>query len=142
MKIAVLAYAAGLIDGEGHIGLVRRNQSRLRKPLLSVSNTEIALLKFLRCHFGGAVILNKEETPRTATCWEWHLFGDPLLRLLPKLIPLMRDRKKLARARMLVRGYKKVGNPRGVNYTPEKRERRLRFEKDFMALPTQRSRYK
>ena len=49
------AYIAGLIDGEGTITLTRLHTNENRRLVISIANTELALLKFViehprRCH--------------------------------------------------------------------------------------------
>lgn len=132
-----LAYAAGLIDGEGHITILTRGKNPWRKPFLCVANTEKELVRFLQQRFGGGIYIQRR--PNKKEVHVWRLLGNPCLALLPKLIPFMRDKKKLARARMLVKEYPKYSNPRGVSYTARRRLAKHRFEERFLGLPTQNS---
>ena len=49
------AYIAGLIDGEGTIGLVRKHRNDHRQLGISISSTEPALLEFVQSACGTGV---------------------------------------------------------------------------------------
>ncbi|MGH8618677.1 MAG: LAGLIDADG family homing endonuclease, partial [Burkholderiales bacterium] len=63
-KAAVLsptdaAYLAGLIDGEGTIGLTRRHRNDQRQVVVSISNTERPLLEWVLLTVGAGKITGK-----------------------------------------------------------------------------------
>jgi hypothetical protein len=47
------AYIAGLIDGEGTITLTREHRGENRRLVVSIANTELALLNFVRQPVGA-----------------------------------------------------------------------------------------
>jgi LAGLIDADG-like domain len=53
------AYIAGLIDGEGSITLTQEHRNERRQLVVSIANTELALLKFVRQAAGAGRITRK-----------------------------------------------------------------------------------
>ena len=79
-----MAYLAGIIDGEGNLGVYFRS-SRHRgtgqktpavsyAPRLQVSNTNREIIMWLIATFGGS-LLYKKGTKRCKPQWRWHLNG-------------------------------------------------------------------
>ncbi len=117
-----LAYAAGLIDGEGSVVLHR--SGRWRCPGLSVTSTSIELLEWLQNEFGGGVSSKNEKRPKHSPAWQWRLSGPATMKLLPLLIPYLKEKKKLARARHIIQ-----------NFALAKAEgKRAEFEETFYSL--------
>lgn len=56
------AYIAGLIDGEGTITLSRLHANENRRLVISIANTEIQLLEFVRNETGVGKITRKRRT--------------------------------------------------------------------------------
>jgi hypothetical protein len=56
------AYIAGLIDGEGTITLTRLHVGENRRLVVSIANTELALLGFVRDEVGVGKITRKKES--------------------------------------------------------------------------------
>jgi len=46
------AYVAGIIDGEGTIGLTRIHPNENRRPVVSISSTERPLLEYIKSVVG------------------------------------------------------------------------------------------
>ena len=42
------AYLAGIVDGEGTITLTRTHRGERRRPVVSISSTELSLLQYVR----------------------------------------------------------------------------------------------
>ena len=92
------AYLAGLIDGEGCLYV---------KPLtafprlyhfggLSVTNTHLATLTWLKERFGGNIRI-KARTGNQIPCGEWSIHGaDAIRSLLKRLLPYLRIKKEQA----------------------------------------------
>lgn len=100
LKKETLAYAAGLIDGEGSILLHR--SGKWRCPGISVSSTSLELLEWLRNTFGGYISDKKEKRPNHSQAWQWRLSSPSTMALLPKLLPYLRERKKILRAKHIL----------------------------------------
>ena len=78
--IRQLAYLAGVIDGEGTIGIYhnkKRNEYRLK---VYVVNTDERLIRWLQDNFGGYVYSRVSvKNPHWKRKYEWHLLDDELL---------------------------------------------------------------
>ncbi len=77
------AYLAGIIDGEGTITLTRTHRGENRRPVVSISSTELPLLEYVRLVVGAGKITNKRRT-RTyhSPSFAYSLFSRQALTLL------------------------------------------------------------
>lgn len=66
------AYFAGLIDGEGYIGLRRRKNRITLQPWIKVNMTCLTTVTALSEHFGGNV-RKRKTPPRNKPQWVWVL---------------------------------------------------------------------
>ena len=53
------AYLAGIIDGEGTVTLTRTHRGENRRPVVSISSTELPLLLYVRSVIGAGRITGK-----------------------------------------------------------------------------------
>jgi hypothetical protein len=60
----IAAYIAGLIDGEGTITLTRLHARENRRLVVSIANTEIELLNYVRAQVAPARSPASESLPR------------------------------------------------------------------------------
>lgn len=128
-----LAYLAGLVDGEGSVGLLRDHGGPFRAPILSICNTDRALVDFAREIFGGVITTSKPRKAHHKTKYEWKLRYQAAVAALRILLPYMRETEKVRRARMLVNGFAWFTKRNG-KYTPRERQMKLLFEKRFLNL--------
>lgn len=76
LTIAQAAYIAGLVDGEGHIGLAKmkskqRGMASTYSPRVDVANTKHALLLWCKLTTGiGEVKVSGQRSNRTDYSWE------------------------------------------------------------------------
>ncbi|HET8552096.1 MAG TPA: LAGLIDADG family homing endonuclease [Gammaproteobacteria bacterium] len=127
------AYIAGLIDGEGTITLTREHRNENRRLVVSISNTEMPILKFAREAIGAGKITNKctysdEHTPS----YVYKLTNRKALSLLDQIVDYLRSYKRL-RAALALEHYLAV-TPRNGYYTPELRAARQDFENKFLGI--------
>lgn len=115
--IAVISYLAGIIDGEGSIGIEHLspdNKSRKKDYYncrLTVINTDEPLMKLLKTYFGGSYDQRKKIDGRKI-CYRWHVFGKRLETAINELIPHLRIKKPQA---LIVMQYRKtVGKQDGM----------------------------
>ncbi len=95
-----IAYAAGLLDGEGSIMMLRPGPRRARRPELSISMTERAPVQAVCDALGGFI----RESPRPVgrkTIYCWRLQGVPALDALARLRPYIVIERRRALAGML-----------------------------------------
>ena len=127
------AYLAGIIDGEGTITLTRTHRGENRRPVLSISSTEYALLNYVRTTIGAGRISGKVRSrPHHSPSFAYVITGRQALAVLSQVAPYLRT-YKLERARLLLDEYVAV-TPRNGRYTAEQRARRAAFETRFFSI--------
>lgn len=100
MDINTLGYLAGVIDGEGHIGIEktkRNNKARYISPRympnVCVINTSKELIDWLQRKWGGSVnVRSKKMTswrPHWKTCYRWRLNQGRIAEFLTAIRPYM-----------------------------------------------------
>jgi len=88
-----LAYLAGIIDGEGTIGIYYHKGRNSYRVKIYVVNTYKPLIDWLGSVFGGFVYQRTHKTWKTK--YEWHL-GEDAMDLLKSLIPYLKIKKEQA----------------------------------------------
>jgi hypothetical protein len=127
------AYLAGIIDGEGTITLTRTHRCENRRPVVSISSTELPLLCYVRSVVGAGRITNKARTrAHHSPSFAYVLLSRQALTLLGQVAQYLRTYKS-ERARLLLEEYVQV-TPRNGRYTAEQREARRRLEDRFFAI--------
>lgn len=125
----VLAYTAGLVDGEGSLGLEPHSGTRFKGPYLSVPSTTKAMIDWLLAnHPGGIVSYRANRTPTSRPAWVWRMRGDKALALMERLRPYMIEPDKCGRVDLLLAEYKAL-TPRNGKYTPAMVEAKLDLER-------------
>lgn len=90
MSVPDAAYLAGLIDGEGSVMLVRRQNggAHLR---LTIANTDRAILEWTAEATGvGGVYLQRKATERTKASYSWRAHGDGAASVIRQVRPYLR----------------------------------------------------
>lgn len=127
------AYLAGIIDGEGTVTLTRTHRGENRRPVVSISSTELPLLIYVRSVIGAGRITNKRRARvHHSPSFAYTLFSRQALSLLGRISSYLRT-YKCERARLLVDEYLLV-TPRNGRYTPHQRQARQEFEDRFFAI--------
>lgn len=90
------AYLAGFLDGEGCFSLVKHKNAQVKRgfhwqPLLSVGQMGKELLKWIRDKIGGGTI-SAGQPPMYILV----LTSGPIRRILPKILPYLRNKKEEA----------------------------------------------
>ncbi len=110
MKKAIASYIAGIIDGEGSIHIVTDKNKRLNrlrlKPEISISNTKIELLEYLKDNIPMSFIISKKQRnnykhsfkfSKTKVIYELRITSySQLKQTLPFLIPYLLIKKEQA----------------------------------------------
>ena len=125
-------YAAGLIDGEGTIGLERiRAASLFRAPYVSVSSTTFELMCWLSNNFGGYTSTHKVYKETHKQSWLWKVRAhEQLFPLLEGITPLLKVPEKKYRAELILWEYRELTKRNG-KYTADERKAKEYFEKRF-----------
>lgn len=127
-----LPYTAGLIDGEGTITLSKLNSGEFRSPVVSVTSTSYELLDFLKIEFGGHICKQKVYKSHHKQSWSWKLRHDQAVELCTILIPFLKEKSKLKRAKLIHKFYKKL-TPRNGKYSDSLKKKKIQFEKLFFS---------
>ena len=132
MNLADRAYIAGIIDGEGTITLVRKHINENYSPEVSVANTNLNLLNWLKKKTDGGVILKKQKrSERHSDAYTWKLRGNKALDLLSKVQELLIIKKQ--HAELLLRNYKEY-TPRNGRYTSEQLQNKMKLVAEIRKL--------
>lgn len=131
MKETIIAYIAGIIDGEGSILLNNRSskKSTHRHPRITVANTSYELLLFLKSNLGGSICKKKVYKSHHKQSWCWSL-GSNVIKILELILPYLTITEKIYRAKLIINEYKSV-TPRNGKYTNDLLLKKLDFENRF-----------
>lgn len=94
-----LAYLAGIIDGEGHIGIAgsKKPSNRIDWVLrLSISNTSEELMDWLDETFGHIVTTKYKRLHRRAHVMVWRTSGRQTQEILRLVLPYLRIKREQA----------------------------------------------
>lgn len=124
-KIAYLSYFAGIIDGEGCIGIEHLSPNKTRKKdyytcRLTVINTNEDIMKLLVHYFKGSYDIRKRIEGRKK-CFRWHVFGPDLEIALNQLLPHLFIKKSQA---LIVLQYRETVGKTGWNVSDEVLQKR------------------
>ncbi len=126
----IIAYTAGLVDGEGTITLTRITRGKQRAPCVTVSSTTIELLNFMKEHYGGTIVKLRHVNAKWKQAWHWQVSYNRAVVMLKEITPYLLEPSKRRRAELIIRDYKSV-TPRNGKYTPELLEARAAFDAEF-----------
>jgi hypothetical protein len=104
-----IAYLAGIVDGEGSIGIELLSPTKNRKKnyyvcRLTVINTYKPLMERLVKTFKGQYD-ERKAIPNRKTCYRWHVFGNDMENALNILLPYLEEKKQQA---LLILEYRKT----------------------------------
>jgi hypothetical protein len=126
-------YMAGLMDGEGTVGIARDTSWRFRSPYVSLTSTTYELVEWCKENFGGCISNQKVRQDNWKQSWSWRVRNKKdLTDLIRGIEPYMLEPAKKARIKMLLEEYPLV-TPRNGKYTDEMRLAKEAFELKFMA---------
>jgi hypothetical protein len=128
------AYAAGILDGEGSIQLIRVRKSRWPSPTVSVASTDRELLEWLRTRAGGTIVKKRVYRPQHSTSYDWKLTDRRALRFLEIVRPFLVIRRKIVRCNLLLSDYIAC-TPRNGRYSREMAARKRELIERFASLP-------
>jgi len=126
-----LAYAAGIIDGEGTITLANnRNNTEFRHPVVSVSSTSRELLEFMEENYGGSISKHKTYKKSHKTSYSWSLTFNDAVDFLSEIQTFLKEKEKLHRSKLIVEHYRDL-TPKNGKYSTEVKERKLKLQEEF-----------
>ena len=126
-----LAYVAGLIDGDGSVGVAcqRRGSQKDRWSYyasVTIGMTEPAkpILEWIHQEWGGSLHSHKTAGEKECPAWQWRVTGDKAQAILRKLLPHLRLKGPQARLALEVeriRASLPRTNNGGSDWTPQAR---------------------
>lgn len=132
------AYLAGLIDGEGTIGLTRRHTGENRQLVLSIANTEAEILQWVLDRTGVGKITRKRISRAHHTpSHTYSVANRQALDILKQISPYLQSRKK-QRAELALTEYVRL-TPRNGRYSAETVVARRLFEARFLSIGSRAS---
>lgn len=129
----IVAYIAGIIDGEGTIALSRKKKTTHRLLEITISSTEYKLLKWVLDTIGVGTIIKKRSYKRNhAISWVYYIRSQQAFNLLQQVLPYLQTYKR-KRAKLVLANYNKL-TPRNGKYSKKILTQRKKFIKSFFAI--------
>lgn len=128
----MLAYAAGLFDGEGSITIQRSNNTF--SLVVRVTSTDRPIVDFLLLHFGGwiGVQTPNKNVKNCRPCWFWGIQSKAASLFLARIAPFLVIKK--SQADLAAEFQARIG-ARGVNrLTPEEVTTRETYKRRLVEL--------
>lgn len=96
---------AGIVDGEGSIGL-RWRQHRYVMPILQVTNTRLDLLEWIANRFIGQIYNNREPREGRKPLFMWQQWGKSSQDTIRLILPYLVIKREQAELALTVRRFK------------------------------------
>jgi hypothetical protein len=131
-----LAYVAGLIDGEGCIGIQSSNKGAQYYVEITIGMTEKArtLLDQVQQNYGGTVTHHRRKTQQWANAWKWRIGGDAALTFLEMIAPYLVLKSQQAQLALKLRAIcsQMQAHPNGTKKWTEPLRKEAQALKDAM----------
>lgn len=118
------AYLAGIVDGEGTVTLTKHHKNETPTPRLSVANTNLQLLNWIKARVGGVIVSKRKYKSHHANSYVWYVCQDRAINLLNEIKKFLMIKRK--HADLITDEYKKVTHRAG-RYTPEMLSRKYQL---------------
>ena len=96
----VLAYMAGIIDGEGCILIGRKSQGKGKSPrltlIVNIVNTNEWLIQWIKMQFGGNIRNRFPPNPNAKMIWTWRVESKKAMELLKLVLPYLQIKRPQA----------------------------------------------
>lgn len=97
----ILAYMAGIVDGEGHVKVTLRNKNPM--PLIRIGMTDKECVQLFAHHFGGKLSFREIKRGNRKPYWDWGVVGRRAGAIAFVLLPYMRIEKKITQMQRMVK---------------------------------------
>jgi hypothetical protein len=99
MKIEILAYTAGITDGEGYIGIRKGKPKPNRKNFsydltVAIAMTDKNIIEWIYDNFGGGSCFSKLRNPQHKSIYRWAIWNNEAEIFLRKIQPFVRVKSK------------------------------------------------
>ena len=133
-----LAYAAGLIDGEGSIHIeVTKGKWYAPRMCLGMTLPAKIVMETYHRQYGGTIRVMRAATEKWEEAWMWYVHGPDAVRFLTDILPYLRIKKRHAELAIRV-GQIRDNLPKRKNgqakWTEEAREECARIKMAVAAL--------
>ena len=133
LTISDAAYIAGLVDGEGTVTLTRKHRNENHQLVLSISNTDFALLRYVYETVGAGEITAKRTTsPNHTPSYTYAIYNRQALSLLKQLLPYLRTYKS-RRASLILKHHVSLTRRNG-KYTEEQLNQQRPFVETVLSI--------
>ena len=111
------AWAAGIVDGEGYIGIYPRKDFDSYHTEVTVANTDKKMVDKLKSLWGGVVFLRKSRGDKYKDIFEWQIKHRGIVPFLKNILPFLVVKKEKAllllelQTRMSCKNYRRRGIP-------------------------------
>jgi hypothetical protein len=116
VNLAERAYTAGIIDGEGTITLSRKHRNNTHSPEITVANTDLRLLEWLKKRLGGLIKKKVRKLPQHNQAYTWIVRNDRAIEVMKEIEDFLIIKRK--HSELITRKYKAC-TPRNGKYTEE-----------------------
>jgi hypothetical protein len=124
-------YVAGIIDGEGTVTMgIKRDNSKFRMPIISVSSTTLAILTFMKERYGGSISTHKVYKEHHKQSWSWKVTYNGAIRVCNDIDGILLEPDKQRRVSLLINKYPLVTKRNG-KYSASEIENKREFEREF-----------
>ncbi|MDE1921318.1 MAG: LAGLIDADG family homing endonuclease [Candidatus Omnitrophica bacterium] len=110
------AYIAGIVDGEGTIGLWRHHRNETHTPNVTVANNSLTLLQWIKSKAGGGIVSKKKRQAHHNDSYAWSVRQDHAISFLNEIKRYLIIKRQQAE---LITGEYKAVTHRAGKYTPE-----------------------
>ena len=110
------AYIAGIVDGEGSIGLWRHHKNETHTPNVTIANNSLPLLQWIQSKAGGHIVSKKKRQAHHGDSYAWSVRQDRAIKFLNEIKAYLILKKPQAE---LITGEYKAVTHRAGKYTPE-----------------------
>lgn len=105
MKKTDLAYAAGIVDGEGSISLHHNRNNNAMALRVRITSTDEWLCLWFKLYFGGSISV--ETTSRNKPCFKWIIGCKKAGEFLSLMLPYLHIKKPQAELALQFQGKKR-----------------------------------
>lgn len=97
----ILAYTAGIVDGEGSISLSKRTSREYKsgyqlRLAVCVANTNEWLVQWFKMQFGGYVNCTREKRENRKDRWQWMIVDGKAAEFLKSILPYLQIKRPQA----------------------------------------------
>ncbi len=101
MNKLTASYLAGIIDGEGYVGIMKHKRyddlsKKHYQAVIKVAMSDKELITWLKKSFGGSFEIRDFDNPNWKTSYCWSIRGQKVRPIIEKVLPYLRVKNKQA----------------------------------------------